>query len=415
METTPKKNKSLLIVTAFVIFGLGFFAGNTQAIRSLAVGEDGKVQITKVLDLYSQERSGDVSFDQFWEVWDLVKKKHVSQPVNDVNLFYGALTGLVEGLDDPYSQYFPPEKAEEFARDLAGEFEGIGAEVGIREEQLAIIAPLPGSPAEQAGLMAGDKIYMINGEETFGLTIEEAVSKIRGKKGTSVTLLVSSNGVDNAKEVTITRDTINVPTIVYEMKENDIAYLRISYFNETTWNEFDKAVREITDKKAKGLILDLRSNPGGYLETSVDVASEWVNQGVIVKEEFADGKTGEYKSRGKHRFANMPTIVLVDEGTASGSEIVAGALQDYDLATLVGKKTYGKGSVQDFQILPDGSALKLTIAKWLTPDGRAIDKQGIEPDVVLEEMFEMPSEEQEKQGVKPRDLGIEKAIELLTK
>ncbi len=400
------------IGVVLVAFIAGYFLGNTRGVYNSLVSSDGQVEISKVLNLYAKSRSSSVNFDQFWKVWDMVKSGHVQQPVDEVKLFYGALEGLVAGLDDPYSVYFPPKKAEEFATDLSGEFEGIGAELGKKDGFLTIIAPLPGSPAEKAGIKSGDKIYAINKEDALSLTVEEAIQKIRGPHGTEVTLTLSQNGPETIREVKIIRDKIVVPTVVWEKKDKSIAYLRINYFNQETMPQFRKAVNEIRAFGAKGLILDLRGNPGGYLDISVAVASEWVKEGLIVREKFHDKTVKDYVSMSSnHEFATMPTVVLVDEGTASGAEIVAGALQDYGLAQLVGQKTFGKGSVQNFEPLPDGSALKLTIANWFTPKERAIDKHGIQPDVVLEEMFQ----EDKKQPKGFRDLGVEKALELLLK
>jgi len=394
----------ILIILAFVI---GLFLGGIWNIQKAVLNEDGSVNISKVLDIYSQTRSEEVEFDQFWDIWDMIKEKYVEQPVADVDLFYGALQGLVQGLDDPNSIYFPPQQATEFAEGLSGEFEGIGAEIGIKDKQLIIVAPLPGAPAEQAGLQPGDKIYAIDGEDAFGIALDEAVSKIRGPKGTEVKLTISHDGLEKIEEVSIVRETINIPTIAGEMQEGDIAYLRISYFNEDTWSEFDKTIRELLAESPQGFILDLRSNPGGFLETSVSVASEWVDTGLIVTEKFSDGTENSYKTRGKHRLSHLPTVVLIDEGTASGSEIVAGALQDYDLATIVGAQSYGKGSVQDFELLNDGSALKLTVAYWYTPAGRQIQDEGIAPDVIVEEMFV------ETENEEYLDKGLAKALELL--
>ncbi|OIO19598.1 MAG: hypothetical protein CO029_04540 [Candidatus Magasanikbacteria bacterium CG_4_9_14_0_2_um_filter_41_10] len=396
------------VIVLLLVFGGGIFFGSYYGVKQYVSGDSGQVEISKILDLYGKTRSEDVSFDQFWDVWDMVKSKHVDQPVSDVDLFYGAISGMVAGLNDPYSTFFPPAEAKEFARDLAGEFEGIGAEIGVHDGQLTIVAPLPQSPAEKAGLKAGDKIFAIEGKDTFNMTLEQAVLTIRGKKGTTVVLTISHDGLADVQDVSVIRDTITVPTVNWEMKDKKIAYMRLNYFNETTWPEFDKAVREILAEGAKGLVFDMRSNPGGFLQTSIDVASEWIDSGVIVSERFADDKSNEHQSRGKHRLSGMPTVVLVDGGTASGSEIVAGAIQDYGVGTIMGQQTFGKGSVQDFQVLPDGSALKLTIAKWFTPKDRAINGEGITPDVVLDEMFVTHEDKL------VTDIGLEKAMELLT-
>jgi carboxyl-terminal processing protease len=411
-ERHSKKRKIQFLIGFIIIFFAGFFAGTTVGIKQLVSAESGDVEISKVVNLYAKTRSSEVSFDRFWDVWDRVKENHVSQTVDEVDLFYGSISGMVRGLGDPYSVFFPPVEAKEFADDLSGEFEGIGAEIGLRKDQLTVIAPLPGSPAEQAGLEAGDKIFAINGEETSDMTLDQAVLNIRGPKGSVVTLTVSHNGFETVEDIDIIRDTINLPTVIWEMKENNIAYMRISYFNESTWDEFDTAIGELLAASPDALILDLRRNPGGFLDTSIAVASEWVESGVIVREWYSEEKSREYETNGKHRLAGIRTAVLVDGGTASGSEIVAGALQDYGLATLIGSQTFGKGSVQDFNIFPDGSALKLTIARWLTPNSRQIDGEGIVPDIIVEEMFGEEGDTEENKTVV--DYGMKKAIEVLT-
>ncbi len=411
-QSTTKKWKITLALG--IVFLLGVGAGNFWSATKAITNEDGEVEIQKVIDLYSKTRSSEVRFDQFWNVWDTVKKKHVSQPVDDVSLFYGAIEGMVESLNDPYSVYFSPQQAEEFAEEISGEFEGIGAEIGFEKEQLIIVAPLPGSPAERAGLRPGDRVLKIDEQEAYGLTLDEAVSQIRGEGGTTVTLLVSPKQSVEVKEVKIVREKINIPTVVSEMKDGDIAYIRINHFNANTTREFDTAVQKAIQTSAKAVILDMRSNPGGYLDESVNVASEWIEKGVVASERYNDGRVVEYTATGKHRFVGTPTVVLVDGGTASGAEIVAGALKDLGLATIVGEQTFGKGSVQEFEILPDGSALKLTVAEWLTPKGNNINEEGIMPDVILEEMVTTtPSGVEGETTVK--DLGIEKAIEMLRK
>lgn len=412
MNTEVPRNSRrgwLIFFTIALFFTAGVLVGKIWQVKSLVSDDNGRVEIVKVLDLYSKTRSAEVKFSQFWDVWDKIKTKYVEQPVKDTDLFYGAIEGLVGGLDDPYSMYFPPTEAQEFVKDLEGEFEGIGAEIGMKDNQLTVIAPLQGSPAEKAGLKPGDQIYKINGEEAFGLKVDEAVRKIRGPKGTSVKLTIGREGEDKVLELTIMREVISVPTVVWEKKANQIAYLRVSYFNGETFGQFDKAVKEILVYNPKGIILDLRSNPGGYLDTAVAVASEWIEKGDIVKEKFNSGEENKYPTIGKHRLVGIKTIVLVDENSASGSEIVAGALQDYNVATLLGNKTYGKGSVQDFEVLSDGSALKLTIAKWFTPKDRQIEKLGIVPDTEIKEMFVKQDDGTYK------DAGLDMALEMLYK
>ncbi|PIT86684.1 MAG: S41 family peptidase [Candidatus Magasanikbacteria bacterium CG10_big_fil_rev_8_21_14_0_10_43_6] len=407
MEQGKKKNKWVYIVGAIILFGAGYFFGGTASVYSDVTNDTGEVELARVIDLYQRTRSDQVSFDQFWKVWDMVKEQYVDQPVDDVDLFYAATAGLVDGLGDPYSVYFPPTEAKAFADDLSGEFEGIGAEIGIRDGLLTVIAPLPTSPAEQSGIRAGDIVFAIDGTEAFDMSVEEAVRLIRGPGGTSVVLTVRHLGSEVAEDITITRATISVPTISWDIYDGNIGYVQVSYFNEETLSEFDDAVQEILRKGPSGVVLDLRGNPGGFLDTSVRIASEWIESGAIVRERFQSGETSEYTSVGKHRLVSMPTVVLVDAGSASASEIVAGALQDYDAATIVGVQTFGKGSVQNFEILPDGSALKLTIAKWQTPDGREIDGEGITPDTIVEEV--LPGEE----GGDPKDMGLDVALEIL--
>src|SRR3989339_126115 len=410
-------NIVLFVVFVLSVFSLGFFIGIGKNISSSLVNSSGNVDITKVLNLYGKSRSDKVDFNQYWDIWNKIKKNYVKQPVDDVSLFYSSLEGLVKGLNDPYSIYFPPEKAKSFVSELSGAFEGIGAEIGIRDSKLTVISPLDGSPAEKAGLKAGDTILAVDKEDVTSLSVEEVVTKIRGPKQTKVILTIERGENTQSQDIEIMRDNIDLPSIKWEDKGNGIIYLRVSFFNDNTWGEFDKAVKDIMLKSPKNIVLDLRGNPGGYLDTSVKVAAEWLtkDQGVVVSEKMNDGTTKEYKSNeGKHRFVGIPTIILVDEGTASGSEIVTGALQDYAIATVVSKTTYGKGSVQEFEILPDGSALKITIAEWYTPKNRQINKVGLEPDVVLEtDMFVQKENTKGDKADDYIDKGMEKALEII--
>lgn len=403
-----KKQWIITGVLVLLAFFIGRTAGQVSSLQTELLGDDGYVDITKVINLYSTTRSSEVNFDQYWDVWDMIQDQYVSEDIDEVALFYKSLEGLVAGLDDPYSVYFPPKDAKEFADSLAGEFEGIGAEIGIRDEQLTIIAPLPGSPAEQAGLKARDKVFAIDGDDTAGITIDAAVHQIRGEKGTPVVLTILHEDGNALEDITVVRDTIEIPTVTYEFEPDHTGtvYIRISHFNQDTWREFNTIVGDVIDKGVTGIVLDLRLNPGGFLDTSVDVASEWVERGDILIQRERDGIDKTFATRGSHRLGGIPTVILVDDGTASGSEIVAGALQDAGAATVMGVQTFGKGSVQDFQVLPDGSAIKLTIAEWFTPNGRAINKVGITPDIILEDMFATSTD-----GVV--DLARQRAVEYL--
>ncbi|MDP2656738.1 MAG: S41 family peptidase [bacterium] len=325
--------------------------------------------------------SKDVNFQLFWDVWRLVKKESVTKDTPDIKLFYGALSGVVSALDDPYSVYFDPDMHKKFNEDLSGSFEGIGAEIGIKDDQLIIVTPLAGNPAEKAGILAGDKIIEVDGKSTVGMSVDEAVDLIRGVKGTTVTLTLFRDGDVDTQKIEITRDTITIDSVTWEMKDNNIAYIKVSHFNRDTEGNFAKAVDEALAKKPKGVILDLRNNPGGFLDTAIQMAGYWIDGKPVVTEKYSDEKQDVYKARSTAKFDGIKTMVLVNEGSASASEIVAGALQDYKVATLVGMKTFGKGSVQDIRELSDGSAVKLTIAKWLTPEGRSINKEGIAPDI----------------------------------
>ncbi|MEK7644235.1 MAG: S41 family peptidase, partial [Patescibacteria group bacterium] len=305
-------------ITLILVFVVGLVAGMTVGVRNEILNKKGDVNIARVINLYSKTRSPDANFNQYWEVWDKLKTRYVNQPVSDVDLYYGSIQGMVAGLGDPHSVYFPPAKAKEFASDLSGEFEGIGAEIGMKEKELIVVAPLAGSPAEKAGIKAKDWIVSIDKKETFGMSLDDAINKIRGPKGSTVELSVLHENSKEPVNLSIVRDTINVPTVTFEMKEKNIVYLRVSYFNENTADEFDKAVSSIMTKFPKGIILDMRGNPGGFLDRSVSVASEWISSGVIVKEKFVDNEVNDYTAKGKHRLAGQ--LLAHDIGRARGAE-----------------------------------------------------------------------------------------------
>jgi carboxyl-terminal processing protease len=393
----------------FIVFLIGSFLGGL-----FLGGKEGEKEAEKRFfggDIKNTEElpeylTKDADFNLFWQVWNLVKRDYIHQPVPDTKLFYGALSGIVSSMDDPYSVFLDPEMTKKFQEDLQGSFEGIGAEIGIKEKQLMIIAPLPDTPAEKAGLKAGDKILAIDGEDTTDMALDYAVSIIRGEKGTTVVLNIWRDDWEKPQDISIVRGVIEVSSVKWEMKDN-LAYIHINHFNQDTEEKFNQAINELITKNPQGIILDLRNNPGGFLDTAVNVAGEWVEKNVIVIEKDSSGEQKELKSDGLARLQNLKTIILINEGSASASEIVAGALQDYKKAILVGKKTFGKGSVQSLEGLKDGSAVKITIAEWLTPKGRQIDRAGISPDVEVEFTTEDYNAS--------RDPQMEKAIEILNK
>ncbi len=387
-------------IAAVLIFSLGFFAAG----GSITVA-DGKLQTNRASD---RQKSAD--YNLFWDTYELLKSRYVDKDhLDEQALLYGAISGMVSAAGDPYTVFFDPEEAKQFAEELQGSFEGIGAEIGIKNEQMVIIAPLDDTPAQRAGLLPGDAILAVNGETTSGMTVDQAVSKIRGKGGTEVKLLILHEGRTEPQEVSIIRARIEIKSVSYETKEVEgkrIGVIKLRRFGEDTKGLLDQAIDSALQSGVKGVVLDLRSNPGGYLDTAVTTASNWVDSGqVVLRERSYDGQVKEYTSETWPRLKGLKTIVLVNGGSASASEIVAGALQDHGLATLVGEKTFGKGSVQELKDLRDDSTIKITTAKWFTPQDRSIDKNGLEPDIVVE----MTREDVEAD----RDPQMDKALELL--
>lgn len=397
-KTFPVLMGTLAIVLTFVA---GFFVGETRAtsIRTLNPNGQGIGQS----DLPASVED-DVDFQQFWDIWNFVKDSYYKQPVSNQQLYYGALKGVVSGLDDPYSVYFEPKEAEAFKANLEGSFSGIGAEIGIREDKLVIVAPLSDSPAARAGLQPGDWVIAIDGKDTTGMSVEEAVVHIRGEKGTQVKLTISRNGLETAQEISIMRDKIVIDSVKWKLDKDQIMRISISTFNNDTPELFTDVVQEILTSDVKGIIVDLRSNPGGLLTTAIDIASSWVGyKPVVIERTKDDART--FNGVKAPRLTGIPTVLLVNGGSASASEIVAGALQDYGVAKLVGTQTFGKGSVQDYRELDDGSAVKVTTATWYTPKGRSINDTGIAPDI------EVPFDVEEyKNGV---DAQLEKAISVI--
>ena len=323
-------------------------------------------------------------FVPFWEAWNIVHERYVDQPIDDVALMRGAISGMMDALGDKQTFYMDPVVYETETSSLSGEYEGIGAYVDLDGEFLTIISPIEGSPAEAAGLKPGDAIIAIDGVDMVGFTPEEVRQKVLGPAGTEVKLTVNREGESEPLEFTVTRARIVVPSVTGEMLENDIAYIDINTFGDNTTAELDAALEQLLDQNPSGVIIDLRNNPGGYLQTAVEVASEFIDDGVILYEQYGNGDRDTFNALGNGRATDLPIVVLMNEGSASASEILAGALQDYERATLVGVQSYGKGSVQQWVPLSNNEgAARVTVAKWLTANERAIDGVGLAPDIYV--------------------------------
>lgn len=398
-DISKKKAIILIFIFSFIGFMFGIFLSNNFIIPSEVVSSD---QLTNNIN-----EQFDASL--FKKVWSTIEKDYVVQPISGEDLFYGSLQGLVGGLKDPYSVFLKPELAKEFLEDVSGSFEGIGIEIGIKENRLTVIAPLDYTPAFRAGLRSGDKIYAIDDKNTSGMGLDEAAHLIRGEKGTKVILTIFREVEGNTRDVEIVRDTIDIKTVSWELKgeKDKIAYIKITHFSDDTWSDFQSISQVVLAANPDGLILDLRNNPGGYMDTAVNIAGHWLGKKTVVIARDANGQEKEYKPFGSQYFNNLPTIILVNQGSASASEILAGALQDYQLATVLGVQTFGKGSVQELKSLADGSALKLTIANWYTPLNRSFDEEGIAPDIEVKMT--------EEDYLANNDPQLERALEILNK
>jgi carboxyl-terminal processing protease len=357
--------------------------------------------------LQPTQESTDVLFAPFWQAWDLVHDQYVDQPVNDEELMRGAINGMMNSLGDPHSSYMSPSEYEAQISSLAGEYDGIGAWVDITGEYLKIISPIPDSPAEAAGLKAGDIVIAVDGQDMTGQDGQIVLDHILGPAGTQVTLTILRENETEPFDLTITRAHITIPSVEGRMLDGDIAYIQLAEFGEHTSDELKQALTDVMVNHPKGLILDLRNDGGGYLTTAIEVASQFFDSGkVIMYEQFSDGSRQTYTSLGEGLAVDIPLVVLVNDGTASASEILAGAIQDYGRGKLVGTVTYGKGSVQNWIALQDNEgAVRITIARWLTPNERQISGIGLTPDAVVELTDEDIQNNHDSQ--------LEKALELL--
>ena len=405
----PKTNFTLIryLILAVIVLAATFSAGYLIGFKGYqgSLAEFPKVTITRELPPDKK----DLDFSLFWRVWDTINTSYFDkEKVIPANMVYGAIEGMVSALGDPYTVFLPPDKNRVVQEDLLGSFDGIGIQIGFKGNQLAVIAPLPNSPSEKAGIEAGDFIVGIKDEAkgiergTVGISITDAVSAIRGPAGTIVTLTLLREGQEEPIVVDVVRESIDVPsvTLTFVGDDENIAQVRLLKFGGETEAEWEEAVIEILKKQSlKGIVLDLRNNPGGYLQGAVDIASEFMKTGrVVVIEERGEQKS-EYVVEKIGRFPNTPLVVLVNQGSASASEILAGALRDDKKVKLVGEKTFGKGTIQEPQQVDGGAGLHITVARWLTPSGVWVDGEGLTPDFELEDNGETDEDEQLQKGI----------------
>ena len=385
----PKKPTNVLLIIA--LMAGSFYAGHA---------------FNGSISLPWEKPVSKIDFNSLNSIYGLMQRNFDGE-ITDQQALDGAKAGLVAAGGDPYTAYLDAESAKSLQDSLTGKLSGIGAEIGIKNNILTVVAPIADAPAAKAGLKPGDLIAKIDNEDTTDMTVETAVSKIRGKAGTKVTLKLVRTGVSDPFDVTITRADITVPSVTSSLKNSNVAYIKVSRFGPDTSELVNKAAVDLKQQGATKVILDLRNNPGGYLDSGVAVASQFLPEGTTVVSEHTGGKSDKapFTVAKDGKLIGLPTIVLINAGSASASEIVAGALRDNKLGQLVGEKTFGKGSVQEIKELPDGAQLKVTIARWYTPSGTNIDKEGIKPDVEVK----MTNEDFNAS----RDPQLDKALELL--
>jgi len=369
---------------SLLVIGVSFFAGYAVRGRTTDIGHAVPVTI-------SNDTSGKpemVDFTPFWAIWNTLDQKFVgastTERVTDQEKVWGAMQGLANSYGDPYTAFLPPQDSEIFNETINGNFGGVGMEIGMRDNTLTVIAPLKNTPAFHAGIKAGDKVILIDGEATAGESIESSVQKIRGEVGTSVTLTIVRDGVDEPFEVAITRDAITIPTLDTEITPEGVFVISLYNFSAPAPNVFREALREFVNSNSDKLLLDLRGNPGGFLEAAIDMTSWFLPSGkVIVREDFGEGVPEKvHRSYGYDIFNDqLKMVILIDQGSASASEIMAGALKEQGVATLIGMRSFGKGSVQEVVPVTDNTTLKVTVAQWLTPDGHSISSGGLIPDI----------------------------------
>lgn len=406
----------LTIVAAILLLLCAFMAGLIVGwSRPIMPGMPGLSLPFNIPFLSSSNKTGDSSttnlsvlFQPFWYTWTFVHEQYVDQPINDETLLRGALRGMLDSLGDPHTSYMDPKQNQQANATLQGDYEGIGAYVDSSGNYLKIIAPMPGSPAEKAGLKSGDLIVAVDGKDVTGLDGNVVLQKVLGPAGTPVTLTIQRSGLDKPFDITILRAKILLPSVDGKLLDNSIAYVHIYTFGDNTLSELKTTLQNLVAQKPTGMILDLRNNGGGYLNTAVDVVSQFIPADkVVVYEQYGNGSRQTLTTRSGGIATSIPLIVLVNEGTASASEITAGAIQDYKRGQLVGVTTYGKGSVQSWVALSNNEgAIRVTTAHWLTPNQRLIDKIGLKPDIEVK-----ITQDDINAG---RDPQLDKAVQLLS-
>lgn len=406
-------NRSKIFVTIVIFlivvagtFSAGFIVGQIAPLISSDKPSTTTIQSTTPGSPTLTAEDLDTLFQPFWEAWKYVESDYVDQPVDETTMMRGAISGMLESLGDAHTSYMDPETFQQQNAPLIGEYEGIGAWVDVTGEFLTIVSPMPGSPAEENGLKPEDQIHAVDGEDMTGIAGDLVLRKVLGAENTKVTLTIYRPAADETFDVTITRKKIEIPSVTSKMLDDNIAYIQLANFGEKTHDDLKSQLKTLLDQGPKGLILDLRNNGGGYLNAAIDVASEFVNQSPIMFEEFGDGQRVKYNAKSSGIGTDIPLVVLINGGTASASEITAGAIQDYMRGFLVGTQSYGKGSVQNWITLQnDQGAIRVTIARWLTPKERQINSVGLTPDYIVEY-----TEEDMTAGIDPQ---LNKAIELL--
>lgn len=423
VEKTVEKNYTkrnyLGVLLAFLLALGAFFSG----IQYNAISGKGQLS-SGSLSLFAggPAVASDVDMSEFWKVWQLLDQKYAktassSEPLTPAEKIQGAITGLVKAYGDPYTTYFPPAESSSFNEDIAGNFSGVGMEVGMRDGLITIISPLPGTPAEKAGILSGDILVSINGTSTNGMDIDAAVKLIRGPEGTVVNISIYRKGDKEPKDIAVTRAKIEIPNIKTE-KKGDVFVIALYSFNALAEQKMQEAMQEFEKSGSKKLVLDLRGNPGGYLQGAVAIASYFLPSGkVVVRESFSGDKPEEvYRSSGKvvKNLTDKEMVVLIDGGSASASEILAGALAQHNVSTLIGNDSFGKGSVQELVDLQNGSSLKVTIARWLTPDGTSISLKGLKPKYVVDRTPEQRIEKIDPQMDAALDFLAGRAVKVST-